>query len=172
MNSSQITHKTPYGPGLPRRRKQQRRRCIAQCRHQRVQLVVDGVRLQCPLLGLPPHLARTAGWQQPWVRFSVALPPGIGRGRPGPGLPRRRKQQKRQCIAQCRHQRVQLVVDIYGLQRPLLGLQLRLSRPNGQQNARWARFSVAVPPGRGYPLGGLLGLSLPNLQPGLSGEKV
>ena len=54
-----------------------------------------------------------------------------------------------------RRRRVQLVVD--GVRRlcPLLVLQLRLSRPPDQQNARWARFSVALPPGT--PTGCLAG---------------
>ncbi len=34
-----------------------------------------------------------------------------------------------------------------------LGFQLRLSRPTGQQNALWARFSVALPPEIGMTLG-------------------
>ena len=67
------------------------------------------------------------------------------RKRPGPGQP----QLWLRCVVERRQSRGQLVDDVYGFRCPLLGLQLRLSRPNGQQNARWARFSVALPPGIG-----------------------
>ncbi len=48
---------------------------------------VDDYGLRCPLLVLPLQWGQPAEQQCPCVRFSVALPPGIGRGRPGPGVP-------------------------------------------------------------------------------------
>ena len=75
------------------------------------------------------------------------------RKRPGPGQP----QLWLRCVVERRQSRGQLVDDVYGFRCPLLGLQLRLSRPNGQQNARWARFSVALPPGT--PKGCFTGLA-------------
>ncbi len=66
------------GPGLPRQRVQQRIRCLAWRRPRRVQLVVDGVRHPCPLLGFQHRRDRPAASQLPCVRFSVALPPGRG----------------------------------------------------------------------------------------------
>ncbi len=73
------------GPGLPRQRvsKCDRRRVgqVVLRRHLRVQLVVVHCGCQCPPLVLRLQLAHSAKRQRPCVRFSVALPPGIGRGR-------------------------------------------------------------------------------------------
>ncbi len=235
------------GPGLPRQRVQQRIRCLAWRRPRRVQLVVDGVRHPCPLLGFQHRRDRPAAQQLPCVRFSVALPPGIGGKRaadftlepgglsvrenllrlacgavelwglndsltssplrprwpllfgiiqkvgkkiiqggltspleiprqppPGPGVPLGTRTAPTGCFAGLfsakRDARGYLVVVVsFGecqcprylhfnysfLARQACkttcgrGFQLQLSRPTGQQNDRWARFSVALPPGTG-----------------------
>ena len=67
------------GPGQPRRQF----RFVMECRWQRVHLVViDSYgEWQCSLLGFQVRRDRPAGRQLPFVRFSVALPPGIGAAR-------------------------------------------------------------------------------------------
>ena len=65
------------GPG----RSRPRRRSVVERRHRRVQLVVVHCGYQCPRLGLRLQLAQSAGQQRSCGRPSVALPPGIGRGR-------------------------------------------------------------------------------------------
>ncbi len=65
------------GPGQPHGRL----RYVVERRQRRVQLVVDGVRHPCPLLGFRHRRGQSAGLDAPCVRSSVALPPGIGRGR-------------------------------------------------------------------------------------------
>ena len=52
-----------------------------------------------------------------------------------------------------RQQRIQLGVDGGQFQCPLLGLRLRLSRPNGQQNVRWARRILPSSQAGPNPLG-------------------
>ncbi len=64
-------------PGLPRRFWRAGLWHVVLRRLRRVQLVVDGVRHPCPLLGFPHQRDRSAGLGGPCARFSVALPPGI-----------------------------------------------------------------------------------------------
>ena len=64
-----------------------------------------------------------------------------------------------------RQQRIQLGVDGGQFQCPLLGLRLRLSRPNGQQNARWARRILPSSRAGSNPLGENQSLSSPPLKP-------
>ena len=61
--------------------------------------------------------------------------------------------------------RVQLVDGVYGFRCPLLGLQLRLSRPTGRQNALWARRILPSSQAGPNPLGENQSLSSPPLEP-------
>ncbi len=116
-------------------------------RWQWVQLVVVRLGRHCLLLELSPRRSLPAGPWLPYVRFSVALPPGIGRRR-GPGLPRRRKHQGLRYIVWRRRLRVQLVVVRVGGRCLPLELLRRRSLP-AEQRLPCVRFSVALPPGIG-----------------------
>ncbi len=85
------------------------------------------------------------------IKHPVDVPSGTG-----PGLPRQRFESRRQIVFR-RQRRVQLVVDDYGLQCPLLGLQLPWGQPAGPP-LPCERSSVALPPGIGMPLGTRTGL--------------
>ena len=116
-------------------------------RWQWVQLVVVRLGRHCLLLELSSRRSLPAGPWLPYVRFSVALPPGIGRRR-GPGLPRRRKHQGLRYIVWRRRLRVQLVVVRVGGRCLPLELLRRRSLP-AEQRLPCVRFSVALPPGIG-----------------------
>ena len=61
------------------------RRYVASGRQPRSGLVYEDGGQRYLLFTLRLRLARSAEQQLPCIRSSVALPPGIGRGRPGPG---------------------------------------------------------------------------------------